>query len=124
MESLLVDINLLKEYFESKNILVSGGASFIGSHLTDLLVLAGAQVVVADDLSSGKLAHLEQVSNKIKFLKGDLRDPAFAKDAAQNMDLVFHLAAAHGGRGYIESHPVAVSVKIVVPLFLRSHWNC
>ena len=98
--------NELKNFYDNKRILITGGASFIGSHLADLLVASGAQVTIADDLSSGKLENLEQIKSKITFLKGDLREPSFAEKAAQGNEIVFHLAAAHGGRGYIESHPV------------------
>ena len=56
-------------------VLVTGGASFIGSHLVDALVDSGAKVAVVDDLSSGRLenlrAHLE--ANRIQFQEGDLR---------------------------------------------------
>src|SRR5262249_26438819 len=87
-------------------VLITGGASFIGSHLAQLLVDAGAVVTVADDLSSGRLENLTAVGSRIDFLKGDLRDPQFAKVACNDQKVIFHLAASHGGRGYIDSHPV------------------
>ena len=89
-----------------ERILVTGGASFIGSHLVDLLVGHGATVVVADDLSSGRREHLEAVAGDVELLVGDLRDPDFAARATRGAETVFHLAAMHGGRGYIETHPV------------------
>jgi len=46
------------------------------------------------------------VKDEIHFLEGDLRAPGFAARAARKQQIVFHLAAAHGGRGYIDSHPV------------------
>jgi nucleoside-diphosphate-sugar epimerase len=86
--------------------LVTGGASFIGSHLTDALVRRGAVVRVVDDLSSGKLeniqGHLE--SNRIEFVQADLRNPGVSRMAASGMDIVFHLAADHGGRGYVDTY--------------------
>ena len=69
----------LRAAFENKRVLVTGGASFIGSHLAELLVDAGAPVTVADDLSSGHLDNLARVQSRIAFLKGDLREPHFAK---------------------------------------------
>ena len=52
-------------YFLNKKVLVTGGASFIGSHLVDALVARGAKVRVADDLSSGKLENVqEHIKNK------------------------------------------------------------
>jgi nucleoside-diphosphate-sugar epimerase len=102
-----MDINSrLNAAYSKRKILVTGGASFIGSHLTELLLGAGAVVTVADDLSSGHIEHLSAVQSKISFLRGDLRDPLFSATAAQEQDIIFHLAASHGGRGYIDSHPV------------------
>ncbi|WP_089724112.1 NAD-dependent epimerase/dehydratase family protein [Candidatus Thiosymbion oneisti] len=97
---------LLDNYYQGVPTLVTGGASFIGSALVELLVARGAKITVADNLSSGTLDNLRDVKDKICFLEGDLRDPGFAACAARNQQIVFHLAAAHGGRGYIDSHPV------------------
>jgi nucleoside-diphosphate-sugar epimerase len=92
--------------YANRSALITGGASFIGSHLAELLVGAGALVTVADDLSSGRLENLATVQREIKFLKGDLREPEFANIACNDQYIIFHLAASHGGRGYIETHPV------------------
>lgn len=96
----------LARAYAGRNILVTGGASFIGSHLSELLVGSGGKVTVADDLSSGKLSSLENIASDITFLQGDLRRPDFAAAALGGQELVFHLAALHGGRGYIDTHPV------------------
>lgn len=96
----------LDRFYPSRNVLVTGGASFIGSHLVELLTRSGAVVRVADDLSSGKLQNLAAVAADIEFVEGDLREPAFASRACAGQEIVFHLAAQHGGRGYIETHPV------------------
>jgi UDP-glucose 4-epimerase len=61
---------------------------------------------VADDLSSGSEENLAGSAEDVRFLEGDLRDPKFAEQAATDNEMVFHLAAAHGGRGYIDTHPV------------------
>lgn len=87
-------------------VLVTGGASFIGSHLVEKLLDAGAASIrVADDLSSGKLENLANVQADIDFVEADLRDINAAQEATHGCDVVFHLAADHGGRGYISSHP-------------------
>ncbi len=99
-------IEALAESYRGRGVLVTGGASFIGSHLVELLVQAGARVTVADDLSSGRLSNLSAVRGRISFLEGDLRRPEQARAAAKGQEIVFHLAASHGGRGYIDSHPV------------------
>jgi UDP-glucose 4-epimerase len=96
----------LVQYYVNRRVLVTGGASFIGSHLAEMLVNVGANVTVADDLSSGRIEHLKEISSRIRFLKGDLRSAEFAREALSGQELVFHLAASHGGRGFIETHPV------------------
>ena len=84
---------------EGKNILVSGGAGFIGSHLVDKLSL-GNKVIVIDNLSSGLLSNLEKSKDQITFIKGDVLDKTLLKDIVAEVELVFHLAA---NVGYIRS---------------------
>ena len=96
----------LKAYYTDVPVVVTGGASFIGSHLVELLASVGAQVTVIDDLSSGRKEHLANVEKKIQFVQADLRDPKLADKLMAGTKIVFHLAAQHGGRGYIETHPV------------------
>ena len=92
--------------WQGKPVVVTGGASFIGSHLVDALVTRGAEVRVVDDLSSGTRRnlrpHLE--TRAIEFIEGDLRESDIARAAVRGRDVVFHLAADHGGRGYIQLH--------------------
>lgn len=96
----------LGERYEGTRVLVTGGASFIGSHLVELLVQSGASVRVADDLSSGKLDNLAAVDGDCDVRIGDCRDPEFSASCSEGIDTVFSLAASHGGRGYIDTHPV------------------
>ncbi len=96
------------------SVLVTGGASFIGSHLVDRLVAEGAQVRVADDLSSGTLANLSESIERVEFVLGDLRDREFARDAVAGREAIFHLAAAHGGRGFIDTHPADCATNLVL----------
>jgi UDP-glucose 4-epimerase len=86
-------------------VLVTGGASFIGSHLVEDLVVEGADVRVVDDFSSGEHENLEAVADDIEILTGNLKHWNFAEEATDNIDTVFHLAADHGGRGYISNYP-------------------
>lgn len=92
--------------WKNKKVLVTGGASFIGSHLVDKLVERGARVSVADNLSSGKLENIKGhiKSKRIKFFRCDLRDTSLTQRAMRDKDIVFHLAADHGGRGYVDLH--------------------
>jgi UDP-glucose 4-epimerase len=73
--------------------LVTGGAGFIASHITDALLRKGHQVRVIDDLSSGRLENLADVKDKIEFLKGDIRDRALVAKAMKGIEYVIHAAA-------------------------------
>lgn len=104
----------LETSYSGRRVLVTGGASFIGSHLVELLVGAGAEVTAADDLSSGHLENLGAVEGRIRFLEGDLRDAKVAQAATRGQEVMFHLAAMHGGRGYIDTHPVECMNNLVL----------
>lgn len=101
-------------FWRDRPVVVTGGASFIGSHLVDQLVDLGAHVVVVDDLSSGVEANLSRHlhSGSIAFQVADLRNPQVAERALAGADTVFHLAAAHGGRGYVDLHQAACSENL------------
>jgi nucleoside-diphosphate-sugar epimerase len=92
--------------WKDKKVLVTGGASFIGSHLVDLLLAKGAQVRVVDDLSSGRTENIEAPlsQGRLELVKADLREPGVTRDAVRDIQVVFHLAADHGGRGYVDLH--------------------
>lgn len=94
-------------FWRNRKVVVTGGASFIGSQLVDALVSVGAQVRVADDFSSGTIDNLKDVSVEIQLSKGDLKNTQFAKEVCEGQEVVFHLAADHGGRGYVDLHQVA-----------------
>lgn len=102
--------------WQGTHALVTGGASLIGSHLTDALVERGARVRVADDLSSGSLANLSGHldSGTIEFHEVDLLEPELAAAAMEGIEVVFHLAAVHGGRGYIDTHQVACATNLIL----------
>ncbi|HEY7475488.1 MAG TPA: SDR family NAD(P)-dependent oxidoreductase [Vicinamibacterales bacterium] len=102
--------------WRSTKVLVTGGASFIGSHLVDALVAKGAKVRVVDNLSSGRLdnirAHVE--TGRVEFIQGDLNEPHVVEQAVRGVNVVFHLAADHGGRGYVDLHQVACASNLVL----------
>ena len=100
--------------WQGLNVLVTGGASFIGSHLVDRLVAAGARVRVADDLSSGTLENLSGSIQSVEFKLGDLHERSFARESVDGQQVVFHLAAAHGGRGFIDTHPADCAANMVL----------
>src|SRR5215213_7690591 len=72
--------------------LVTGGAGFIGSHLSEELVRRGHQVRVADSLITGKRSNLDHIPG-VEFLEGDLADIGFAHQAVKGCDYVLHQAA-------------------------------
>jgi len=73
--------------------LVTGGAGFIGSHLTERLVALGHSVRVVDNLSTGSLGNIAALNGGIEFLRGDLCDAAVCREAVVGVEVVFHLAA-------------------------------
>ncbi|HJN58278.1 MAG TPA: GDP-mannose 4,6-dehydratase [Nitrososphaerales archaeon] len=78
----------------SKNILVTGGAGFIGSSLVRELLKEKANVIVYDNFLSGDKSNLTEVSTSIKIIEGDIIDPLFVDVLQENeIDLVFNLAA-------------------------------
>ena len=91
-------------YFDNKRVVLLGGASLIGTHLADKLTTLGVKSLkIVDDLSAGKK---ENISKDVEFKKADLRDWHNSIEAVWGADIVFHLAAQHGGRGYVATHDV------------------
>ena len=102
--------------WSGRKVLVTGGASFIGSHLVDALVERGARVRVVDNLSSGKLEHLKAClsDGRVDLLQGDLLEMGIAEKAVKDIEIVFHLAADHGGRGYVDLHQAACATNLTL----------
>jgi UDP-glucose 4-epimerase len=69
---------------------VTGGAGFIGSHLTNLLLDEGFNVTVLDNLSSGKV---DRLNSRVEFYRGDVQNFELSVELTKNVDYVFHLAA-------------------------------
>lgn len=90
--------------------LVTGGAGFIGSHLTVALVRAGHQVRILDDFSTGNLANLHGVASEV--LGGDVRDSVIAARAVDGMDGVFHLAALGSVSRSLKDPEATLSVNV------------
>ncbi len=100
--------------WDGERVLVTGGASFIGSHLVEDLVAEGADVRVADDFSSGERGNLAAVAEEVEVLDGNLKHWGFADEATAGVDTVFHLAADHGGRGYIANYPANCATNMAL----------
>lgn len=76
-----------------QRILVTGGAGFIGSHTVKLLLSQGKQVLVLDNLFSGKMDNLDLSNPNLEFIEGDVLEYPLLEDLLVNCDAVLHLAA-------------------------------
>ena len=86
----------LAEYFAGKSVLITGGAGFIGSSLAHALVEFGANVTVLDamlPLYGGNMFNLEDIKEKVEFVKGDIRDADLVKKLVAGKDIIYNLAA-------------------------------
>ena len=73
-------------------MLVTGGAGFIGSHLSERLLAAGRRVRILDNLSTGKRSNLPS-DERLEFIEGDVRDPSQVDRAVAGAQAIYHLAA-------------------------------
>ena len=91
---------------ESQTVLVTGGAGFIGSFLTEELLDRGATVVIADNFSRGNFEKISHLKDKIEIRPVDLTTHKGCVEATEDVDGVFHLAASVGGIHYIQRENV------------------
>jgi UDP-glucose 4-epimerase len=111
---------------ENKKILVTGGAGFIGSHLTDHLLELGHEVVVLDNLSNGKLENLSSSKEKegFRFIEGSILDIEKCKEACEGVNVVYHLACLgvrHSIHSPFENHKVNSEGTLNLLLAARAH---
>lgn len=82
--------------FTNKRVLITGGAGFIGSNLAHALVKEGAEVTILDamlPLYGGNVFNLKEIKDRVKFIKGDIRDKEAVKKTVEGQDIIFDLAA-------------------------------
>jgi UDP-glucose 4-epimerase len=102
------------------NILITGGAGFIGSHVADACIDAGHRVVIIDDLSTGKK---DNINPKVKFITLDIRDEKVHEIFRQeNIDVVIHHAAQMDVRKSVDDPKFDASVNIIGSINLLE--NC
>jgi UDP-glucose 4-epimerase len=98
--------------------LVTGGAGFIGSHLVETLLQQGWAVRVLDNLSTGKLANLTSMRDRIEFLTGSVVDGNAVRMAAEGCEVLFHLAAvpsvAKSIEAPLEAHEISATGTMTV----------
>ena len=100
-----------------KRVLVTGGAGFIGSHTVDQLLEQGLEVVVIDNLQSGKLSYLNLFNPKLRFIQADVRNDKVLREELARCDAVLHLAALPSVPHSIE-HPIQ-SLQVNIEGFLH-----
>ncbi|MDO8281272.1 MAG: NAD-dependent epimerase/dehydratase family protein [Thermodesulfovibrionia bacterium] len=111
-----------KSFYSGKKVLITGGNGFIGSALADNLIKSGAETTIVGQASKSSLNNVFRVwnNNKLKykqeswgyqaedgnkFIRVNLEYFQDTLNALKNQEIVFHLAANFGGRGYIENYP-------------------
>lgn len=118
--------------WQGTRVLVTGGAGFIGAHIVDRLIDKGAIVTIVDNLSKSNVRHLHHVlarqglavrgdllegeawAGPHRLLLRDLANPEDAAEAVRRQEVVFHLAAMIGGRGYIDTHPADCCASMAI----------
>jgi UDP-glucose 4-epimerase len=91
------NINIQLYSVKSHNILITGGAGFIGSHLAERLIASGARVTIADNLKRNSYINIQHIRKLAKFLNVDLTTLEGALEATKKQDVVFNLAAINTG---------------------------
>lgn len=92
------------KFWDGKEVLVTGGAGFIGSHLTEMLVDAGSKVTVMDNMENGKEKNLDALTGKIEVIQTDTKSLGSCIEAAKGKDIIMNLAAKVGGIDYNRTH--------------------
>jgi UDP-glucose 4-epimerase len=92
-------------------VFITGGAGFIGSHLTDALIARGDAVTILDNLTTGSATNIAHLEGRIELVQGDIRDGALIEKLMAPADLVLHMAAALGVNTILEKTIESVSVN-------------
>jgi UDP-glucose 4-epimerase len=93
-------------------VFITGGAGFIGSHLADHYVIAGHQVTLLDNFSTGSKSNIAHLDGKVTTIDGDIRNIELIDRLIEDSDLVLHMAAALGVNTILESPLESMSTNI------------
>lgn len=96
------------------NVLITGGAGYIGSHLADRFLAQGRGVIVLDDLSTGRLANIASCLGRpgFEWVEGDVRDAALTASLVARCDVVLHLAAVVGVANVVRDPLACIQVNV------------
>ena len=98
----------------ARRVLITGGAGFIGSHLTDLLLSRGDEVTIVDNLSTGRRSNLPEAGHaRLRFIEADLSNALNAFGPGELFDEIYHLAAAVGVKLVVEDPIGCIETNIV-----------
>jgi len=98
----------------SKKVIVTGGAGFIGSHLAEELAERDYQLIILDDLSTGRMENIEQLLKRdnVRFVQGSITNLSLLQGLSQNVDYIFHQAAIPSVPRSIKNPQASHSVNI------------
>lgn len=105
---------------KTNRALVTGGAGFIGSHIVEALLKEGCEVIVLDDLSSGRIENISSYMNcrGFSFLEGSILDGSLVREAMKDVDVVYHQAAIRSVPKSVEMPSVVNEVNVTGTLTL------
>ena len=92
---------------KKKNFLITGGTGFIGSNISNLLIKNNHKVKIFDNNSRGSIQKIKKIKNKLKFIKGDIRNINHLNKSFKKVDAVIHLAYVNGTKNFYEE-PVKI----------------
>ena len=107
------------------NVLVTGGAGFIGSHLCDLLLERNHRVIALDNISTGRYENIEHLIGRpdFEFVLGSVLNADLVDDLAARADVIFHLAAAVGVQLIVQKplESLATNIRGSETVFEKAH---
>jgi UDP-glucose 4-epimerase len=92
-------------------VLITGGAGFIGSHLSDAFVARGAEVTILDNLSTGAHKNIVHLEDQVRIFHGDIRNKDLVEDLVVETDLILHMAAAVGVDNILTNTIESISIN-------------
>lgn len=95
---------MTNNFWRNKKVVVTGGAGFIGSHVSELLVENGASVTILDDFSNARPENITTINNSVHVINGNAMDLAVCKKAFAGNSIVINMVAKVGGIEYNRTH--------------------